>query len=733
MKYILISIGLILPLFGNTQMQYEWVNRSGWIQGEHNITVDHHNNSYVTGDYLNTQDFDPGPGVDYFTSNGSNDIFISKYDSIGNYVWTKTFGGTGGEHGFSITSDNQNNIYCTGQFGASVDFNPGGTQGQLVSNGNFDMFILKLNSNGSFIWVKNIGGSLAENPTSIVHKDNNLYYSGTFQSTVDFDPGIGTSNLTCSGSLDAFVSKLDDQGNFIWAEKVSGTNAEYLQDISVDDFDNVYAVGKFQGTPDFNPGTGMFQMTASGTWDGFILKLNSAGIFKWAKKFNCDTDCFATSVTADFDNNIIIGGFFDGNIDFNSTDPSHHFTNSPTTSDCFLLKLDSLSNIDWAKKLTGPENDQIFDIENDSLNNVFVTGNFGLTINLDPDISDFTLTNTYNVSNGSYISKFNENGDFQWALGQYGNNMSFGTGIDLNKNGSIYCLGRFSTYDLEYTDVTGTYHLTGEDSTSQRSFIAKINECYSSNSSIIVAQCGSYVSPSQNNVWNSSGFYVDTILNSRGCDSIINIDLTILDYGINSVDTIVCTDFVLPWGPVVNISGTYYDTVPNPPYCDSIIEINLTVNTIDPSVSIIGNTLQSLMNNASYQWLDCDSNMNAISGAVSQSFTPPVSGSYALEINHLGCIDTSACVPFNLLGTNFPDANSISIYPNPTNGSFSISGLNDSKNISLIIMDMEGGIVFEKTLSDTKNIQIHLGLSTGMYFVELHSPESVLRLKLMMQ
>src|SRR5690606_28763621 len=101
-----------------------------------------------------TVDFDPGIGVFNLTSNGSSDVFIQKLDVSGNFLWAKSFGGgpSSSAAAFSITIDNNGNIYTTGRFWATVDFDPGVGVYNLTSNGRHDIFIQKLDVNGDFLW-----------------------------------------------------------------------------------------------------------------------------------------------------------------------------------------------------------------------------------------------------------------------------------------------------------------------------------------------------------------------------------------------------------------------------------------------------------------------------------------------------------------------------------------------------------------------------------------------------
>src|ERR1035437_9575750 len=132
-----------------------------------------------------------------------------------NFLWAKSMGGTGNDIGYSIALDASGNVYTTGYFYGTVDFDPGAGTFNLTSAGNYALFISKLDASGNFVWAKQIGGTSSGALGQFISLDasGNIYTTGCFFGTVDFDPGAGTSNLTSSSTNDIFVSKLDASGN----------------------------------------------------------------------------------------------------------------------------------------------------------------------------------------------------------------------------------------------------------------------------------------------------------------------------------------------------------------------------------------------------------------------------------------------------------------------------------------------------------------------------------------
>ena len=136
----------------------------------------------------------------------------------------------------------------------------------------------------NYAWAKSMGGTIFDVGRGIaVDTAGNVYTTGGFQETVDFDPGIGIVNLTSAGGYDIFISKLDVLGNLVWTKNLGGTSDDYGQSIAVDYSGNVYTTGYFSGTVDFDPGAGIFNLTSVGSIDIFVSKLDASGNFVWAK------------------------------------------------------------------------------------------------------------------------------------------------------------------------------------------------------------------------------------------------------------------------------------------------------------------------------------------------------------------------------------------------------------------------------------------------------------------
>ncbi|MBK7669531.1 MAG: SBBP repeat-containing protein [Sphingobacteriaceae bacterium] len=206
---------------------------------------------------VSTVDFNPGVGTNSLTSIGTNDIFISKLDAAGNFVWAKTMGSTTGDVATCITFDASANVYTSGYYSGTADFDPGAGTSNLTVTGVNDIFVSKLDAAGNFVWAKKMGGSATDITQNIfVDPTGNVYTTGYFSGTPDLILSL-ILYLTSTGLEDIFVSKLDALGNFVWAKNLGGSGYDVGYGITVDAVGNVYTSGNFNASGDFDPNAGV--------------------------------------------------------------------------------------------------------------------------------------------------------------------------------------------------------------------------------------------------------------------------------------------------------------------------------------------------------------------------------------------------------------------------------------------------------------------------------------------
>ncbi len=278
-----------------------------------NQSVDDSGNVYISGTFSGTVDFDPGIATNYLTSSSMDDIFIVKLDSSGNFLWVKKLDGPSQNRSWVITFDHSGSICIAGFFYSTTDFDPGPGIYRLNTIGGQNPFILKLDASGNFIWVKQFISNTMEIFSLTTDAKGNIYTTGEFKYSLDFDPGPGSFNLSASGSgsADIFISKLNTDGNFVWAKRIGGQDEDWGYAIAADNDGNIYCAGNFQKLVDFDPGPATYNFTAF-LEDMFILKLDSSGNFKLAKQIKGIITAQPFCLCIGYFNDIYITGFFYG-------------------------------------------------------------------------------------------------------------------------------------------------------------------------------------------------------------------------------------------------------------------------------------------------------------------------------------------------------------------------------------------------------------------------------------
>lgn len=466
MKTVLLAI-IVFTFLESSAQNFEWAKAMtavgfGSSYGQ-SITLDTEGNLYITGYFSGTIDFDSGDETLFLTSEGGPDIFICKLDPDGNTVWAKKIGGSGINYSFSIAIDINGNVYITGRFENTINFDNEVSTFSLTSAGLSDIFISKLDEDGNFVWAKSMGGVGNDDGQSIaVDVFGNVFTTGRFSGTADFDPNTEIFNLTTTGNEAIFVSKLDTEGNFVWAKSMGGTNLDSGYSIALDEAGNVYTTGQFSDTSDFDPGMGISTLTSSGGSDVFISKLDVDGNFVWAKSFSGTGNNHGNSLIIDSEGNICMAGTYSQTVDFDPGEGTFSLT-SAGDLDIFVAKLHADGNFIWAKSMGGVNGDYIESIAVDVAGNVYTTGGFSSTTDFDPGLATFNITPVGLLD--IFISKLDTDGNFSWAKSIVGTNekgvLSWNAGhsIAIDVLGNVYTTGFFQ-YTADFDPGPNAFYLS---------------------------------------------------------------------------------------------------------------------------------------------------------------------------------------------------------------------------------------------------------------------------------
>ncbi|MBP0904061.1 T9SS type A sorting domain-containing protein [Mariniflexile gromovii] len=368
-------------------------------------------------------------------------LFLYTNSNAQTFNWAGTYGGQANDVVSKIHVDNEGNIYSTGFYAEDCDFDP--TEGSYILQHSFDtdIFVSKINKNGELIWAKSIGGTANDAGRDIsTDADGNVYITGTFVETVDFDPGAGVFQLTSLSQTDIFILKLDKYGNFIWAKSFEGDDIEQTVGIELDYLGNIYIAGDFNSTTDFDPSASDFHMTPKNNSEGFLVKLSRNGDFIWAKQYGGPGIVTAMKVLSNGDT--YISGLFDENADFNPNENEDFFLNVPKNyHGMYLLRLDSNGNFIKANTIATTDF-QCFTmgLDFDSQGAIIMTGYFSGKIQF--EVPNNTVTSSIlRMYYNSFVVKVNPNGQNEWAKilsSDLGFNTAMAIGINAEDEALIY-------------------------------------------------------------------------------------------------------------------------------------------------------------------------------------------------------------------------------------------------------------------------------------------------------
>jgi hypothetical protein len=330
---------------------------------------------------------------------GSNDAFIAKIDSAGNWLWIKTGGAAGTfSQTYAIATDKDDNVYIAGTFRDSIVLGPFTFYQPGLYEG---IFVAKLDSAGGWVWANEIQASILAVPKAIAVDDyGNCYVGGYFCGSAFADSLFITSPNNYS---DALIAKLDTAGNWIDVTTAGDTGNDQVVDLACDSAGNIFATGEFINLVYFDTLT----LKSVGNQDIFIAKLDSSLGWKWVKKFGGKYDDEAECVAFDGDTTLYFSGHFIDTAYFDSDTLV-----SMGTSDTYIIESDLAGNISWLKQLGIVPYSEIKDISIKPDKNLFVAGSY----------YDSLVIGTTTLSNAIpnfhlFIAELGSNASWLWSLG----------------------------------------------------------------------------------------------------------------------------------------------------------------------------------------------------------------------------------------------------------------------------------------------------------------------------
>ncbi len=262
----------------------------------------------IGGKFDGTVDLDPGPDECNYSTNLFSDCFLSKLDG-GMLEWTRVWGSESNDAVTGVAIDDEGNIFVTGFSAEEVDLDPGPGM-DVHPKGTF---LSKFNSDGDYLlgitW-DGISEDLGLSP------DGSIFICGYFSGNVDLDPGSEKAQFTADELYDAYISKLDYNGNFLWAQTWSGGRESGAYALDVDEHGNVYSCGYFGGPLDIEPGPFESDNTAKGDRDALICKLNPEGVWLWIKTWGNTHSTNPKDIELNSEGDVFVTGTFQFSADF---------------------------------------------------------------------------------------------------------------------------------------------------------------------------------------------------------------------------------------------------------------------------------------------------------------------------------------------------------------------------------------------------------------------------------
>ena len=398
-----IALRLIIALLccaGQAQAQ-DWIQRQGGIGNDAttDLASSQEESTVATGYFTGAADFSANNTL---ASSGLTDIFIVRYSSNGDVIWSKKAGGTSSDRGLSIAGDASGNIYVTGFYSGTAQFD-----GQSISaNGSGqDIFLAKYAQNGDLEWVQSAGGS--ENSdigySIAVSSDGNVLVSGQFTGSASFGPN--TINATGTGN-NAFVASYDSNGNNLWARAIQSDATCRALACDFDPSGNALVTGQVTGN-----------LTLDNTYSNnsqnavFVAQLDNSGAENWVKLAVGGGLGISYDLETDNAGAVFIVGAYENDMSF--LGPPTETISGNYSNSAFIAKYGSDGSFDWGQSLSS-ENAVTGRGISLTSNEILITGEFDCVYS---DLADEYGSGIFNSVGFQdvFLAGFSLSGDFQYA------------------------------------------------------------------------------------------------------------------------------------------------------------------------------------------------------------------------------------------------------------------------------------------------------------------------------
>ena len=330
---------------------------------------------YLQGEYYDTIDLDPGPGVETINQTaGEAANFILKMDAQGNKLWSKTFI----ENPLVIeTFDNENNLYGFRTFSGEIDLDPGSGVSIVDTGGDTIRYIQKLDKDLNLLWYSAIKGrGLLDEQSSSLDAFGNIYNYGAFEDTLLLINNGEEIELISQNGYNIYIQKLDTNGNLLWTYQLPYMNIDNpisIPIIKADVFGNLFVTGRFSQSVDFDLGPDSLIVSTGSNGNvekAYVLKINPMGDLLWLNQI----DKFG-EINLDSKGNVYTAGTYQSSFDADPGSGEYILNGSGFNSSAYLIKWSPEGEFIWADKIKYSNYSTVaYQFEIDKNDNLFISG-----------------------------------------------------------------------------------------------------------------------------------------------------------------------------------------------------------------------------------------------------------------------------------------------------------------------------------------------------------------------
>jgi len=376
------------------------------------------------------------------------------------YGWTAGIGGGADDYARAVVTDGDGTIFVAGRYAGTVDFDPNGGTDIHTAEGGTDIFVTRLNADGSYAWTATMGGSGDDVAYGLARlPDGRLAVTGAFRDTVDFDPNGGVDEHTAQGGSDVFVTVLNPDGSTGWTATMGGSDHDVGYGVAADSAGHVTLAGSFGDTVDFDPTVGADLRTAAGGSDLFVTQLDADGAYRWTTTMGGANHDIAYALTTDAGGDVVVAGTFRSIVDFDPG-PGTDARGSHGGSDLFVTRLTQAGAYDWTRTIGGPDHDIAYAVTTDLTHNIVVTGSFQGSVDFDPNGG--TDARVALGGDDIFVTQLSDDGAYRWTVAMGGTSNEFGYAVATDDFGRVVLTGSFyGSVDFDPTAGTDIHASAG--------------------------------------------------------------------------------------------------------------------------------------------------------------------------------------------------------------------------------------------------------------------------------